>query len=768
MAARHFSVSRRRLASSILSVAMISGTVVALPAASNSAPASAEECSSHIATYLVEAQPGGGRPVTPPSRVIRKYIDWSPYNGNVDGRLLDTGVTAELPGTSRIFGGEAGVIYEITQDGTLRSYKDNSEAGGSLLTPLNTYGTGWNAYSKVWVRGADIFALSQVDGTVTVFVEAKNLMGKWYKKPLAEKIPASHPAAVAIASANHVWGVGNKMYTLSGGQVREWVYSTELIGFENAMAPRLADNDIVATGLSSAASAWSPAPGVMYTNSGSQDYTGIVKSYTGSPLTPANSEVGVGMYGLALPDTASCLTAPSADEKPNFGNQPAPEPIDLPQPEPEETPSTGPVTVSGRFTLGDGSPAAGMTVRIEPNDPALVGDVGAAKEIDALGTVKTAADGSWSFTLPSALPAGVQAQVDANGGVLNVAASIFGTTSSGVRMFAVDQLATVPPSSPITGQLSAFASTAAAEPAHTVALIPAAAPDADTSDPTAVQARSTYAAQYEQLPTASPEDAALTPQWQNDRGASPGPAYNPYLVNGVDVRSQAVTDESRASRASGTCYTLTKNISSAIAYTTVGEAHAYWDAKASFDYKSKMTTTVDTAIKGTGSWSITRGVTLGGSAGSSSGFANQGPYFGKHWRVPVNYVKQQNTYYCGGIARSSYQRISATGFKIPAGGYAGVFGKDVSHLDGMSRFRNSPRDRRARIAPNTYFATNKGRSAKITGAVTVMGVSLSASTQLDKDHEQKITAGGSRAADHWIWGLYAQVGTGREGVFYSY
>ncbi|MFC8505115.1 hypothetical protein ACFU3J_00355 [Streptomyces sp. NPDC057411] len=748
---------------------LASGVTVALPAASNAAVASAAACSTHLPVYLIEGKPGSvDRPVNPPPKVIRKYIDWSPYNGDTEGHLLDTDITAQLPGTSTVFGGEDGVIYEITQDGTLKSYKDNTETGGALLSPLSTYGSGWKGYSKVWTTGGSIFALSATDGSISGFSARKGLDNKPYMKPLAVKIPATDPAAVAIASATHVWGTADKMFTLSGGEVREWDYSLEYVGVD-ALAPKLADNGVIATGLTSATSAWTPAPGVLYAKAGSQDYTGVVKSYTGSPLTLANSEVRVGFYGTVLPDTADCLTAPSPDEKPNFGNQPAPPPIDLPQPDPEPAPADGPVTVSGKFTLGNGSPAAGMTVRITPNDPALVGEVGTSKEITPLGTVVTAADGTWSFTLPDELPSEVQAQADANGGVLNVGASVFGTTSSGVQMFAVDQVVAAPASTSATTQSSPLAMTDAAEPSHTVAMLPAAAPDADTSAPTAAQERTSYAAQYERLPIASPDDAALTPAWQNDRGAPPDATYNPYLVNGVDVRAQTVTDESRtAPRDSGSCYTLTKNIASQIAYTTVGEAHAYWDAKASFEYKTKMTTTVDTAIKGTGSWSVTRGITLGGSAGASTGFTNRGPYFGKHWRIPVNYVKQQVTYYCGGIARSSYQRIAASGYKVPPGGYTGQYGKDVSHLDGMARFYKSPYANRARIAPNSGFGITKGRSAKISGAASVMGISLAASTQMDKDHEQKIFAGSSRASDHWIWGLYAQVATGKEGTFYSY
>lgn len=763
MATRHSHISRRRLANSILAVALFSGTIVALPAASNSAVASAEECASHIPTYVVEAQPGSALPVNQPPRIIRKYVDWSPYNGNADGRLLDTGITAELPRTSRVFGGEGGVIYEITQDGVLKSYKDNTDAGGALLTPLKTYGGGWNAYSNLWVVGPEVFALSQTDGSVSVFTETKGLNGVWYKKELAEKIPASHPAAVAIASAQHVWGVGSKVLTLSGGEVREWAYSIEFIG-PSAMAPRLTGNGVIATGLPSAASAWSPAPGVIYTNSGSRDYTGIVKSYTGSPLTLANPEVGVGIYGTALPDTASCLAAPSLDEKPNFGNASDVPPVDLPAPTTDETPVETLSVLSGRFTLGDGKPAAGMTVQIEPNDPSLVNQDGTPTKVAPLGTVTTAADGTWSFKIPKQLPAELQQIVDANGGALNATASTFGTTSSGIEMVGVDQVTAAPTPQPASGDAPSSRTTlavaAASEPAHAVALIPAADPSVDTSAPTAAQQRSTFAAQFEAQSTASSDDVALIPKWQNDKGPAPAADFNPYLVNGKDVRSEAVTP-----RASGSCYNVTTRVSDSIAYTTVGEAHAYWDAKASFEYKTKLSSSVDVAIKGGSNWSLSGTTTLGSSAGNSVGFANQGQYFGKHWRVPISYEKQKVTYYCGATPRSSYLRIIARGFRIPSGGYVGIYGKDVSWLDGPSRFKSTSAGKRARIYKGGTYSLNRGRSVKYGGAVSVMGVSLSASTQFDADHEQKITAG-TRNGDHWIWGAKAMIGQG-EGAFYS-
>ncbi len=55
----------------------------------------------------------------------------------------------------------------------------------------------------------------------------------------------------------------------------------------------------------------------------------------------------------------------------------------------------------------------------------------ALDEATRIGTATTDSRGRWSFTLPVALPAGLQADAGANGGWLNVLASAFGTDASG-------------------------------------------------------------------------------------------------------------------------------------------------------------------------------------------------------------------------------------------------------------------------------------------------------------------------------------------------
>ncbi|MEV3875216.1 hypothetical protein [Streptomyces sp. NPDC049906] len=112
-------------------------------------------------------------------------------------------------------------------------------------------------------------------------------------------------------------------------------------------------------------------------------------------------------------------------------------------------------------------------------------------------------------------------------------------------------------------------------------------------------------------------------------------------------------------------------------------------------------------------------------------------------------------------------KITPTRYKVPAGGATGKYGKDVRHLDGHSGWNRSPRIRRAYVPPNSHFQLTKNRSVKWSGAVSAHGVKLGASTQYDRDHKQRITAGGRTYSRHDIWGKNDRV-DGKPGVFYSY
>lgn len=252
---------------------------------------------------------------------------------------------------------------------------------------------------------------------------------------------------------------------------------------------------------------------------------------------------------------------------------------------------------------------------------------GTATVLPKLGTVTTGADGTWSFTLPAKLPASVDAAADANGGVVRLSASAKGKTPSGVNMFALNEISVLPASKAAGASQIALAS--AVPKQYKAALLPESK---DEPEPTPMEGDQTYAAQADKLSVLpDPNEASPVPEWQSDRGPSPE-NHDPYLVNGVNVRSEPVA----AHAASGECYIVTTTKKSTIAYTTVGEAHAYWDAYASFEYEAKMSSGVDIAIKSNGSWTMGGTATLNSSAGSSSGYTMRGTMFAKAWRVPIS------------------------------------------------------------------------------------------------------------------------------------
>ncbi|WP_455361630.1 hypothetical protein [Streptomyces sp. SYSU K21746] len=682
---------------------------------------------------------------------LRKYLDWNPKGAGVSGTIFDTGHTATVPAGSRLFPAGKSVIYEIVADGTLKSRKDATATGGSLLAPSHTYGRGWDAFKKIWSDNGRIFGQRE-DGSITVYKQGAPDTGAG-AITIVGTIAANTGAAIALKAADDVWGAGSKVYALTNGEIKTWDYT-------ESGAPSLTGNGTsIATGLAGAEQGWSPGAGATYTYSGALNYSGVIRGYTGSPLTLANDDVRTGIYGIDIfADTASCLSA-TPDTKPYFGTPPddsdTPEaPAEPPAPEPEPS---GPATVSGKFTLGNGAPAPGLTVTIEPTG--LVPEDGSSERLPALGTATTAADGTWSVTLPEQLPAEVQAEVDDNGGALNVSATTLGKTSSGAPMIGIDHLVAAPPA-PATRKATTFAATMRDVSPRSVALLPLYEeddPNNTTADPTPHQMSTTYAAEIERR-TGDPGSAPV-PVWQNDRGPSSA-NHNPYLVKGRDVSAEPVT------RDSGNCYNLYQTVSTQIGYTVVGEGHAYYDAKASMEYESKLSTSVDVAYKSGNKWVVNGTVALGSDSSATAGFDYIGPNFGKQWRVPIEYRKQKMTHYCGATPMWSSLKVIAGRYKVPAGGPVALFGRDVKYKDGGANFYASPKANRNWISRGGTFYVARGRSIKFTGAVSVFGLSLSSSTGYDSKHTQKIKAGWGYG-QHDIWGHRGPVSP-NPGVVYSY
>lgn len=489
----------------------------------NTAHAADSSCVASVGTYVLS--PASTNPAK--KRTLSKYMDWGPKTG--ESSFFDTQLTAQIPGTSKLFTAPNGVIYEISasdRDAPLKAYKDNTATGGSLLTPVKSYKPNWSTAKRVWSNGKRIFVIT-ADDTVNVFEQTAPAAGNGTIN-LLTTLPRSN-RLTEILNAEDVWMIGSVIYTLStDGTIAHQTY-LETGDSADAIKPTLGASAIDTTGLSGVTHAWSPGPGAIntLTLTNDPDTTGRISKYTTGPFTGLNDEVTVGVTGDIMADPASCLADPDPGIPPYFGTPAAPE-DDLPiAQEPsgptEQQPSN---TVTGKFTLGNGQPAAGLQVTVTAADVIAGSDSAAGATEPVLGTATTAADGTWSLTLPAALPTAVRTAMDDNRGALNLNATTIGTTSSGVPVLGVDALVAVPPQSTALRAASSQATDAIAEAiddGHSVSMLPNTVDDAAANDPTPEQEKRTLAAQAEADPKATDD---TTPTWQSDRGTLAAD-YNP-------------------------------------------------------------------------------------------------------------------------------------------------------------------------------------------------------------------------------------------------
>ncbi|MCG8971464.1 hypothetical protein [Streptomyces sp. CL12-4] len=714
----------------------------------------AEQCKGEVATYVVK--PLAGR--------IYKYVDWNPASATNSLVSEATGM-ASVPRDSAFFSGGS-VIYEVTSGGQLKSYVDKSASGGSLMTAVKSYTSDWTTHRKrLWSNGAQIFSIED-GGKLEVFQQSAPATGDGtIRRDDAATLPVDHPAVVAFTKADDVWAVGATVYTLTSGVIEAWPYAA-------SGSPRFpGKGTVVGTTSADQKQGWAAGPGATRTaprGVGMSFEPHVIQSYTGaSSLTVANSEYGVVIGGEIFAATANCLVDAGA-AKPTFGAAADdPEALAAPAEDLPDPPAPGrPEVLKGKFTQGDGKPAAGLPVRIEAID--AVPEDGSEVEMPSLGTTVTGADGSWSLTLPETLPPAVQQAADENGGVVNAMASVTGRTSTGVYMGGLAHVTAAPATATPTAMVLAAADDDAASmpllPLNTAADTDEPASLADSeSDAESTRRAAAYAESWgAKTANASlaPSEEPATPLWQSATGASTTD-FNPYLVNGSDTRSLAITPYD-----GGCDRTKSKVIEKKIYYTTVAEGHAYWDAKASVDYDSKLSSTVEVAAKTGKNWTISGSATLGSAMSVTTGYTNKGPYFAKRWKVPIKYYKYKETWKCGGNNTFTRYVIKPGKYTVPAGGATGTYGADVRSLDGIGYY-DSPKANRAYVTAGSYFQLSRNRSMKWSGAVSAFGVGLSGSTQYDRDHKQRITAGERNNSRHYIWGRNGSV-SGKPGVFYSY
>jgi hypothetical protein len=421
-------------------------------------------------------------------------------------------------------------------------------------------------------------------------------------------------------------------------------------------------------------------------------------------------------------------------------------------------------TISGVLTNPAGQPIANLPVMLSV--PQTAATDGSDSTPTVLGTVTTDANGVWSYTPPATLPSAVQAVVDANGGVLNVEAEAAGTAPDGTLLTgsqAVSMGVPTSASSALTDAAVEANQFNQSQPApqsaavHVVALnTPDAAPPTD--------------AQAAQSGASIAQDNGVTdyqaPNWENNAGLSS--PYSPDVVNGVDYRSASITPMNLFD----SCYVTATTVKTTTVYTVVGEAHAYWDAQASFTFNKSLSNSIGIKVSADGShWSVSGAWTLESQTGISTGFPLRGPYFAHQYQIPLRYVwvKRKHTcHFWPGTPYWSYTtyEIDPVGYSIPPGGYPGRIGNDVSDNDGYARFVASKPTYRAVVQRGTFLSLYAGRSITYGLAATAFGVGISLQTIYNSNHEQRIQAGNGYAS-HDIWGARGPIDH-NPGVFYSW
>ncbi|MEU2771442.1 hypothetical protein ABZ646_00605 [Streptomyces sp. NPDC007162] len=451
-------------------------------------------------------------------------------------------------------------------------------------------------------------------------------------------------------------------------------------------------------------------------------------------------------------DTAPDPTVSDPGPKPSGAVTVSAAPTVSDTPTPTVSPASGAASVSGTFTNGAGAGVPNLTVTLTAPD-ALTDDTTGETTLPVVGTTTTASDGSWSYTLPDPLPSSLQTLADANSGVLNLSATVNGYTSDGHMMTATDNVS--------AGVAEGSSTTQAAQDVrayntpHTQALridtdvTPLDAPaDSDTASSLAQSITN----------SADPDaDTAALPTYQS--ATSGTSAYAANTAEGVDYSSVIPMDN--------VCTPHETIVKKQIQYTTVGEAHAYWDAKASFDYSSTMSSQIGIATSANGkNWSITGSASETKTTGHSTGYSGKGPYFARQWRVPINYAYVRIKLTCLHSPTSYSYEIRPLGYKVPSGGAVGEYGKDVRKYDGSHGYTSAPDSRRGLVRPGTYFSLSSGRSMTYTVGATVFGIGINSQTIYNGTHTQKIEAG-NKSEDHAIWGAKGTL-YGKPGAFYSY
>lgn len=146
---------------SAFAVIVMAGCLTVVPEVIAPTDASADECKSNVATYVVGPIGSGGLL----KRSIQKYVDWDPQGGGTAAPLAESpDAVGEIPIFSKVFTAGNGLIYETTNDGKLNVYKDQTDSGGPLLKLVKTHTAPWKRFKQIWSNGPLIHVANNEGG----------------------------------------------------------------------------------------------------------------------------------------------------------------------------------------------------------------------------------------------------------------------------------------------------------------------------------------------------------------------------------------------------------------------------------------------------------------------------------------------------------------------------------------------------------------------------------------------------------------------------
>jgi len=381
----------------------------------------------------------------------------------------------------------------------------------------------------------------------------------------------------------------------------------------------------------------------------------------------------------------------------------------------------------GTVKSPDGQPVAGDTVFVYPLDGTT-----------RIGTATTNSHGHWSFTLPAALPADVQADAGGNGGWLNVLASAFGTDASGYETEA---------------DAPTFAWAGPGTPANTASLV--------------------------------------RPPMIMTMG--PAMAGEPSVTGAVipDVVSKRLPKKCRSDGGDWRPRLIT--MWKGWAWTDVGEYHAWWEATGNYTYTkgAETDTSADWSLNGK-NWHVDMGTLYDNEYASSDGLGG-GPYNSHIIQITLKYRERDRyDYPCKSGTSTCWPKVHCAnhywvqerGLYNP--GYGWIYirsGPSVTSLDGMHGWRCCANPKYWNgYEPGVNHCNDRKQGVTYSKGATLslgpVSVSIETETGNSTDSDQCIAFSHStkkrydqirkkRSDLHEVWGNDAPV-TNFPNVFYNY